>query len=336
MKTIPLKCINKNISHLGFGGLPIQRISSSAATRLIKYALDIGINYFDTAESYGDSEVKIGKAIQNAERDSIIISSRSLQRTRELFKRALENSLKKIKTSYIDIYQIHFIKNANDFYNLLKPNGIYDYLQYEKEKGEIKSIGASVHSLDVCKLVLDSKLFDVIQCPTNYISTEFIDYVYPYAINGTINVVGMKPFLGGTIQNYALAIKFLKQYEEIVICAGYENEIQLQEAFVNYMSTEILTESDNKEITNFRQSLSKCYCYRCEYCLPCPQGIRIPLILSYESFIKRFGNDMAEEIEYEMERVKTCINCKICSTKCPYGLPISKLLQEKYTKYKNN
>ena len=156
MQTVRLGRTNITVSKNGFGALPVQRVSKDEAVRLLRKAYEGGINYFDTARFYTDSEEKIGLALSDV-RENIIISTKTMKTDVEGFWRELEESLSLLKTEYIDIYQFHnpsFCPKPGD------GTGLYEAMLEAKEKGLIRFIGFTNHRLAVAEEAVLSGLYD--------------------------------------------------------------------------------------------------------------------------------------------------------------------------------
>ena len=156
--------VNKN----GFGALPIQRITKAEAVYILQKAFYNGINYFDTARAYTDSEEKIGAAFSYI-RDKLIISTKTAAKTGEGLKKDLEESLRMLQTDYIDIYQFHnpdFCPKPGD------ESGVYECMLKAKEEGKIRHIGITNHRLKVAEEIIDSGLYETLQFPFCYLATD--------------------------------------------------------------------------------------------------------------------------------------------------------------------
>ena len=152
----------------GFGALPIQRVSRKEAVYLLHKAFDHGITFYDTARFYTDSEEKLGYAFSE-KRDQIFISTKTAAVTPETFWKELETSLGLLKTDYIDIYQFHnpsFCPKPGD------ESGVYEAMLEAKKQGKIRFIGITNHRLSVAQEAIDSGLYDTLQFPFSYLSTE--------------------------------------------------------------------------------------------------------------------------------------------------------------------
>ena len=156
--------VNKN----GFGALPIQRISKEEAGKLLKKAFENGINYFDTARAYSDSEEKMGAALADV-RDQVIISTKTAAQDAKEFWKDLEESLTKLQTDYIDLYQFHnpaFCPKPGD------GTGLYEAALEAKEQGKIRHIGITNHRIAVAKEAVLSGLYETLQFPFSYLASE--------------------------------------------------------------------------------------------------------------------------------------------------------------------
>jgi aryl-alcohol dehydrogenase-like predicted oxidoreductase len=166
METVVLGRTGIKVNKNGFGALPIQRISKEEAAHLLRKAYDYGINFYDTARSYSDSEEKVGYALSDIRKD-IYIATKTAATTVEVFWEHLETSLHNLKTEYIDIYQFHnppFCPKPND------GTGLYEAMLEAKEQGKIRHIGITNHRLSVAKEAVESGLYDTLQFPFSYLS----------------------------------------------------------------------------------------------------------------------------------------------------------------------
>ena len=185
--------VNKN----GFGALPIQRITKKEAVYLLQKAFYNGINYFDTARAYTDSEEKMGAAFEYT-RDKIIISTKTGAQKAEDFWKDLETSLKMLKTDYIDIYQLHnpaFCPKPGD------ESGLYDAMVEAKKQGKIRHIGITNHRLAVAKEAIESGLYETMQFPFCYLSSGPDIEIVDMCKKADMGFIAMKALSGGLITN---------------------------------------------------------------------------------------------------------------------------------------
>ena len=261
--------VNKN----GFGALPIQRISKKDAVYLLQKAFYNGINYFDTARAYSDSEEKMGAAFEYT-RDRIIISTKTMAQTAEGFWKDLEESLKKLKTDYIDIYQFHnpaFCPKPGD------ESGLYDAALKAKKQGKIRHIGITNHRISVAQEAIDSGLYETLQFPFSYLAADADLEIVENCKKAGMGFIAMKGLSGGLIHNSACAYAYMAQpqFSHVAPIWGVQRESELDEFLSYQVCPPGLDERLMKEIEADRQQLSGDFCRGCGYCMPCPVGIEI-------------------------------------------------------------
>jgi len=318
---------NKN----GFGALPIQRVTKEYAALLLRKAYDNGINYFDTARAYSDSEEKIGFALSYV-REKIYIATKTAATTVEGFWSDLETSLKLLKTEYIDVYQFHNIPFCP------KPNdgtGLYEAMLEAKAQGKIRHIGITNHRLSVAKEAVQSGLYETLQFPFCHLSTKEEELVN-LCRERNIGFIAMKALSGGLITNAKAAFAFMSEYENVLPIWGVQRECELDE-FLEY-SRNIITITDElrEQIEKDRRELIGGFCRGCGYCMPCPQGIRINDCARMIQLIRRSPskNWLTEESQKMMLDIEKCTGCGKCKSKCPYGLDTPELLKKNLDDYK--
>ena len=168
MRKITLGKTNITVNKNGFGALPIQRISDKDAVYLLHKAFDNGIDFYDTARYYTDSEEKLGMAFQDR-RDKIFLASKTGAENTEDFWKDLETTLRNLKTDYLDIYQFHntpFCPKPGD------GSGLYEAMEKAKEQGKIRHIAITNHRLAVAREAIESGLYDTLQFPFSYLSSD--------------------------------------------------------------------------------------------------------------------------------------------------------------------
>ncbi|MBU5336034.1 aldo/keto reductase [Intestinibacter bartlettii] len=318
-----------NIKRVGFGGIPIQRISQEDTNKVIDELERCGVNFIDTARGYTISEEYLGNALKGR-REKFYIATKSMSRDYESMKRDIEISLKNLQTDYIDLYQMHNVKPV-EYDTLFGEDRAYRALLEAKEAGKIKHIGITSHGLETVERAVESGKFETIQFPYNIVENQ-ADEVFKKAHQKGIGTIVMKPLAGGAIDDGTLAMKYLLSREYIdVAIPGMDTPEQVRENTAVLQNFE-LTEEDNAKISKIKSELGTNFCRRCEYCLPCPQGINIPQNFLLEGYYNRYGlqdwavdryNGLAEN-----ERASNCIECGACQKKCPYELPIIDMLKK--------
>ena len=212
---------NMKVNRVGFGGIPIQRITQEETNKVINELIDKNVNFIDTARGYTISEEYIGNAIEG-KREKFFIATKSMARDYESMKKDIEISLKNLKTDYIDLYQIHNLK-PEEYKTIFDENKAYKALLEAKEEGKIKYIGITSHSLETIEKSIEDEKFSTIQFPYNIIEDQ-ADEVFKKANKKGIGIIVMKPLAGGAIDDAKLAIKYIlsKDYIDVVI-PGMEN-----------------------------------------------------------------------------------------------------------------
>lgn len=318
---------NKN----GFGALPIQRISEAEAVKLLRKAYENGITFFDTARFYTDSEEKIGAAFDGM-REKIYIASKTGAVTAEGFWKDLETTLRNLRTDYLDLYQFHnpaFCPKPGD------ESGIYDAMLQAKEQGKVRHIGITNHRLNVAHEAIDSDLYETLQFPFCYLSTEKELELVEKCKAKDMGFIAMKALSGGLITDSAAAYAYLAQFANVLPIWGVQREKELDE-FLSYidnppkMTAEIKTliEADRKELLGE-------FCRGCGYCMPCPAGIEINNCARMSLLLRRSPSELqlTEEVQAKMQKIKECLNCGQCKSKCPYGLDTPELLKKNLKDY---
>ncbi len=320
---------NLNVSVVGLGGIPLQRLTEDEAIKIVKYSIDKGVNFIDTARGYSVSEMYIGKAIKEI-RDKVIIATKSPVRDYEGMKAELEESFKNLQTDYIDLYQFHFVRTKKDIEKILSDDGAYKALLEAKEAGRIGHIGITGHTADLLLDAINTEKFETVQFPFNVIENQGIE-LFTRAKELNMGTIVMKPIAGGAFEKGELSIKYIlnKEFIDSAIPGMDTLEIVDRNTEVGNNLTE-LTDEERIEIEKESNEIGKEFCRRCGYCLPCTQGIDIPSQFVLESYLKRYNlADWARERYQKIEiNASNCIECGECEIKCPYNLPIIKMLKK--------
>lgn len=320
--------VNKN----GFGALPIQRISDTDAARLLRKAYDNGINFFDTARSYTDSEYKIGISLSDV-RDKIIISTKTPCTTVKEFWSDLEESLKMLKTDYIDIYQFHnpdFCPTPND------GTGLYEAMLEAREQGKIRFIGITSHRIPVALEAATSGLYDTLQFPFSYLADKKDKDIVNLCKENNVGFICMKALSGGLITRSDAAYAYLAQFDNALPIWGVQRERELDE-FISYIENPPVMNSEIEEyIVKERKELVGEFCRGCGYCMPCPAGIEINNCARMSLLLRRSPAEqyLTEEGQAKMKRIEDCTECGSCKARCPYDLDTPNLLKRNYEDYK--
>ena len=322
-----------NISRVGLGGIPIQRIDAEGTKQLVHQLMDAGVNYIDTARGYTVSEQYLGYALEGI-RDKFVLATKSMSRTREAMAKDIDISLGNLKTDYIDLYQVHN-PNMAQLEQVTQEGGALEALLEAKEQGKIGHIGLTAHSVEVFEKALELPWVETIMFPYNIVETQGEALIKKCA-EKNIGFVDMKPLAGGAIEDAALAMRFLVSNPDVtVVIPGMADP---KEAEVNLSAAENtapLSADELAKVAQVRQTLGTQFCRRCNYCAPCTVGINIPSVFLFQGYLDRYGlADWAKD-RYGAMAVKAsaCIQCGACEPRCPYGLPIRQMLKEAAAKF---
>lgn len=320
------------VSKNGFGALPIQRIPKKEAVYLLQKAFYNGMDYFDTARWYTDSEEKLGAAFSYI-RDKMVISTKTGAQNAEGFWKDLDTSLQMLQTDYIDIYQFHnpaFCPKPGD------SSGLYDAAVEAKKQGKIRHIGITNHRLAVAKEAIASDLYETMQFPFSYLAGEPELEIVDMCKEKNMGFIAMKGLSGGLITNSALAYAYMAEFGNVAPIWGIQKESELDE-FLSYQENPpVLTEQMEREIEKEREELAGDFCRGCGYCMPCPAGIEINNCARMSLLLRRAPKEgyLSKEWQEKMKKIEDCLHCGKCKGKCPYGLDTPSLLEKNYEDYK--
>jgi len=320
-----------NVMRTAFGALPIQRTSKDEAVRLLRKASDNGIEFFDTARMYTDSEEKIGIAFADR-RCSVVLATKTMATTRESVLKDIAISLGQLQTDYIDLIQLHnpvALPDPND------PQSSYSGLLEARQKGMVRHIGVTNHSLAIAFAAVRSGLYETIQFPLSSLSSTSDLTLIEECRKADCGLIAMKAIAGGLITNVATSFAFLRQYDNVLPIWGIQKEAELDQFLALEATPPVLDSSLWSIIRKDREELAGRFCRGCGYCLPCPAGIQINWAARMSLLLRRapYRNFLNEEWRQKMNAIRSCTHCNTCKSKCPYGLDTPTLLQENLADY---
>jgi len=317
---------NLRVSEIGFGGIPIQKIGMNEAVQVIERALNLGVNYFDTARAYTDSEEKIGRAI-HGRRDECYLATKTTKLLGEEAEKDLETSLKMLGTSRLDVYQLHNVSDEQALEKVLAPGGALEAVKKAKADGKIDYIGITGHRTEILVKAVQTEEFDLILVPLNYVETEARTELIPLANKLDIGVVVMKPMGGGAFTDASTALRFAFSYPVSTVVPGM---VSLEEVEENVRIAETMTPLSAAELEDLaRQSaeIGRTFCRGCGYCQPCPQGIEVPFLTRINTLVKRMGFDVwYARWGTSLDKYEGCTQCRQCEEKCPYQLAVVEMM----------
>ena len=315
------------VTRTSFGALPIQRADMDTAVRILRKAFESGINFFDSARRYTDSEEKLGRALGDV-RKQYVLATKTGSKTRKDVLRDLEMSLEKTRSDYIDVYQLH---NPNKI-DYDDPEDAYAGLVEAQKKGYVHFIGVTNHSPKMAASAIESGKFDTLQFPFSYLSGPVEMDLLERCEKHDMGFIAMKALSGGMVKSVAATFAFIRQYERVVPIYGIQHEWELDELLALDINPPAMDEAMQALIESERKDLASEFCRACGYCMPCPVGIEIPTsgrvyLLATRSPYKRF---LTDEFITQQRRVEGCLHCNQCASKCPYGLDTPAMLAHQH------
>ena len=329
MKTVRLGRTGIEVPQNAFGALPIQRISTEDAVKLLRNAYEGGMRFFDTARAYSDSEEKVGKAFEGM-RDKVFIASKTMASDSAKFWEDLDASLRNLKTDYLDIYQLHCAPRCYG-----EGDELYEALKEAKKQGKVRHIGITAHKIGVAEDIVRSGLYETLQFPFSYLATNRDIALVKSCKENDMGFIAMKGLSGGLLNNSRACMAFMSQFDALPIW-GIQRQSELDE-WLNFFENEIsMTEELKAFIDKDREELLGEFCRGCGYCMPCTVEITINQCARMSQMIRRAPskNWLTEHWQNEMLKIDNCVDCGLCKTRCPYELDIPALLRKNLKDYK--
>ena len=342
------------VSVISFGGMRLPDISEEEAYKVVNRALDLGINYFETAYWYGDSEIKIGKSLDKR-RKNIYLSTKNgynKSMTGDEVKKGVEEQLKRLQTDYFDFYQMWGTDSLDMFEKITAPGNKYEAVKQLMKEGVIKHVGITTHAKpEEAEKMIETGLFESVTIYYNAYRQSFTK-VAALAKKLGIGVVAMGPLNGGFLGSESRELSFLKRGKARTNAEGALRFIvgnpNITTAIVGFKTVEeveagvrigdlyedIANTNDMAEITeNFKvlaKTIPETVCSSCNYCMPCKEKIGIPGIFSLANNAKVYGTLDFSKTRYKHLKIKadTCSKCGTCMEKCPQKINIIKDLAE--------
>ena len=360
------------LSALGLGAmrLPViggddAKIDEAATEEMVAYAMEKGINYYDTAWGYhgGNSELAMGKALSKYPRENYYLATKfpgydlsNMDKVEEIFEKQLE----KCQTEYFDFYLFHNVCEMNIDAYLDEKHGIFSYLMKQKEEGRIRHLGFSAHgSCEVMKRFLEAygEHMEFCQIQLNWLDYRFQDAKAKVELlkEYHLPVWVMEPLRGGRLAALseetearlkelrpdegipAWAFRFLQALPEVtVVLSGMSNMEQLKENIETFETDKPLSGDEMDELAKIAEDMTARItlpCTACHYCVShCPKGIDIPSLIELYNEHSFTGGGfiapMALMAVPEDKKPSACIGCKSCEAVCPQQIKISEAMAD--------
>jgi predicted aldo/keto reductase-like oxidoreductase len=332
------------VSRIGFGGMTIPHVDREQAVATVHKALDLGVNFIDTARAYGngDSESKIGEAMKTR-RDECYLSSRSPKMDYDGMKEAIDQSLATLGVDVIDLYEPHDVSTTEKYEALMAPDGGVKALHEAKEAGKIRCLAVTGHNWSLMEKLLKSGHFDAALITYNIANREAEEGTIALANELDIGLFVMKVFGNSRLFNLSPpgedrkptveeCLRFALSNDDLpLILTGVKSPAEIEQNVGIARSFEPLTEAEQRDLRDFGDKLGRGYCYGCNYCMPCPAEIDIPGILGLLEYQKRInwewpqGRQQYAQFEHTVD---DCVDCEECEEACPQNLPVRELLRE--------
>ncbi len=346
------------ISKLGFGCMRLPQkdgaIDQAHFNQMVDYAMENGVNYFDTSFVYhgGESETAIGIALEKYPRDRYYLADKMSfwsADSEEYLEKAFNTSCKKLKTDYIDFYLLHSLNDAT--FSTVKKLDAIKWAAEKKKQGKIKKLGFSIHAGYDCLVeILDSYAWDFVQIQYNYLDEDDNPGKkgYDELVKRKLPIIIMEPLKGGVLtdlpeeitapyiklgkSNPEMAFAWLAEKANIVtILSGVSNIEQLKQNIEIFKNLKPLGHEENTAIQSVRSAIKasqKVACTACRYCMPCPVGIAIPQnFKAWNLKAMQKNSNWISGTAINKTSLQGCINCGVCSSRCPQSLDIPQLLK---------
>ncbi len=332
MKKIPLGNTGLEVTKTAMGCLPVQRVPTAEGARLIRAAFDGGITFFDTANAYTDSEEKLGLALEGV-RAGAVLATKSHARDRAGCAAHIDHSLKMLRTDYIDLFQFHCCEDLPDPND---PDGAFAAALAAKAAGKLRHIGITTHSVAVAEAAVESGLFETLQFPFSYLSSERDLALAEKCERAGMGFIAMKGLAGGLLTDVRACTAFMNSYPNVVPIWGIQTMAELRQWLAAEAEDPQLDDALRAVIEKDRAELAGSFCRGCGYCMPCPAGIEIRNCARMDMLLRRspWRPYYSPKWREKMEKIEQCKNCRKCAEKCPYKLDTPALLQYQLRDYR--
>ena len=347
-----------DVSVVGFGGTWISELSMEEAVKVVRRAFELGINYFDTAKLDGDSEEKLGAALEDV-RDRCVYATKTASRTRSESLSDFKSSLRRLKTDRLDVIQLHGIDDEETLGKAVGAGGSLEMCKKARREGLVDYIGITGHKPRVLIKAIETNEFDTILVPLNVVTRQTLEELIPRAKELDVGVAVMKPLSAKTSRLitclYNPSLSLLSDEPELKALLGQDTALMVRNALRFVLAQDVsvavtgmksikeveaaaqvgneYTELTGDEEERFRVEFDGKQCRDCGLCLPCPQNIDIAAVLRFHTLYTTYGlKSWAKKLYSGLEiDAAKCTECGECEPKCAYGLPVVSLLKDAHS-----
>jgi len=341
-----------HVTLFGFGTIKFPHIPAEEAANALDRAIDLGVNFIDTARGYGDSEVKIGPVLRRR-RGEVYIATKTGKRSAKEAMAELETSLRNLQTDHIDLYQAHWVCNSDVLDQVLAPGGALEAFRKAKEQGKIGHYGITMHRHHAAiRRAIETDLFETIMLAYNPIDEEGMGpELIPLAAKHDMGVIIMKPLSGGVLVSPPGSPK-VDGLDPVVagtlrgiainphVTTVIPGMISAEQVDENYRAITGASAFDDRARRRLFETIAAMkkelrygqLCLSCGYCAPCRQGIDVPKVFralymhqSYPEDQRFMGQELYDDLDVPPD---ACEECGECLERCPAGIDIPARLRE--------
>lgn len=354
MQYIELGETGLEVSRLGFGCIKFDQLDQATVTEALNGAIDLGINFFDTARAYGPSEEMIGEAIASR-REEYFLATKTGERDGADAAAQIEESLQNLRTDYIDLYQLHNVATPEEWEAAMGSGGALEALLEAKREGKIGHIGITIHrSLENMRKALEMPELETLMVLYNPLDEENVgEELLPLAGDSETGIIVMKALSGGRLTSREEGrteieegerdpvvegcLRFVLANSNVdVVIPGMRTAAEVEENVATEGMKPLSEEEEERLLTEIGR-LDRSYkydqeCLQCGYCQPCPQGVEIPKIFRSVYVWEQYPDSVRNEVLRLASSVEVgpegCIECEECLGECPAGIDIPARLKE--------
>jgi predicted aldo/keto reductase-like oxidoreductase len=318
------------------GTIQLTRLAMDRSIAVLREVAELGVNWFDTAQGYGDSEVRMGRAFEGMRDRVVLISKVGGRPSPAELDAAIDGRLERLRTDCLDVFMFHGL-GAMKSPDFLTAGGLLETAEKAVADGRVRHLGFSAHHPERAVRALELDRFEVAMVPANFIAREFLDGGFLTAAREkNVGVMAMKPMGGGRLENAGACLRFLKSYPDVFPCVGIEHTREMAENVAAWKEDAPLSAEDERELERLRKLLGERFCRGCGYCLPCPQEINIPLVSFLDVLARQLPREMVVtgRNTEAAERAGSCSECRECVERCPYDLDVPAMLKQNVAGYR--